>query len=101
MSASPSSDLRCSRCNRSLPGDLKHYRQQGEQRCLRCAAVDRALLRRSLLIALFVGTLLTVVNQGDVLLKGHLPSALLWKVPLTYLTPFCVATWSALLNSKA
>jgi hypothetical protein len=101
MSTGASSDLRCSRCNRTLSGALKHYRQQGEVRCLRCAVRNGALLRRSLLIALLVGTLLTAINQGDVIMNGTLPSELLWKVPLTYCTPFVVATWSALLNSEA
>ena len=101
MSSGASFELRCSRCNHTLSGGSKHYRQQGELRCLRCALRNGALLRRSVLIALVVGTLLTAINQGDILFNGHFPSEFLWKIPLTYLTPFCVATWSALLNSRA
>jgi hypothetical protein len=41
------------------------------------------MLRRSGVIALVVGTLLTAINQGDVLLAGRWPPALFWKLPLT------------------
>jgi hypothetical protein len=47
-----------------------------------------------------VGSLLVAINQGDALVAGRLDTALLWKVPLTYLVPFVVATWGALLNSR-
>ncbi len=61
----------------------------------------RPLLRRSLLTALVVGTILVAINQGTVIAGGKLPPALYWKVPLTYAVPFCVATWGALVNSRA
>jgi hypothetical protein len=47
-----------------------------------------------------VGSLLVAINQGDALVAGRWDAALLWKVPLTYLVPFVVATWGALLNSR-
>ncbi len=58
------------------------------------------MLQRSLLIALVVGTILIAINQGDLLLRGRWNTALIWKVPLTYAVPFCVATWGALTNSR-
>lgn len=69
-------------------------------RCRACALVYRPLFRRSLGIALAVGSVLIAINQGDVLLAGRWPLALAWKIPLTYLVPFVVATWGALLNSR-
>ncbi len=36
--------------------------------CFGCAVRHAPMLKRSVLIALVVGTLLTVINQGDVLL---------------------------------
>ncbi len=30
----------------------------------------------------------TILNQGDLLLAGHWPSALVWKLPMTYAVPF-------------
>ena len=59
-----------------------------------------SLLRRSFFTALVVGTIITSINQGNVILGGSFPDALYWKVPLTYCVPFCVATWGALINSR-
>ena len=73
----------------------------GELRCLRCTLMRPSLLRRSLLTALVVGTILTAINQGNILLDGRFPASLYWKIPLTYSVPFCVATWGALINSRA
>ena len=58
------------------------------------------MLRRSGLIALIVGTVLTGINQGDMLLAGHWPPALAWKLPMTYAVPFIVATLGALGTGK-
>jgi hypothetical protein len=58
------------------------------------------LVRRSAVIALIVGSILLAINQGDRLLAGQWDTALTWKAPLTYLVPFIVATWGALLNSR-
>jgi hypothetical protein len=49
--------------------------------------------RRSLQVALIVGTLLNLVNQGDVLFHGGHVS--FFKVALTYCVPFVVATYGA------
>jgi len=58
------------------------------------------MVSRSALIALIVGTVLTAINQGDVLFTGHVTVALLWKVPLTYAVPFVVATLGAMTAAK-
>lgn len=51
--------------------------------------------RRSLAVALVVGTLLNLINQGDALL-GLGPAAVNWfKVALTYVVPYGVATYGA------
>ena len=51
-----------------------------------------AIVRRSLAVALIVGTVLNIINQGDVALAGEFN----WfKVALTYCVPFCVATYGA------
>lgn len=55
--------------------------------------VDAAVLKRSLIVALIVGTVLCAINQGDVILAGRMP--LIWKVALTYAVPFFVATYGA------
>lgn len=70
------------------------------ERCLRCALLYRPLLRRSLAISLIVGTILTAINQGNLIVQGILPVALAWKIPLTYCVPFCVAMTGAILNAR-
>jgi hypothetical protein len=89
----------CSRCGRPLAGRWA-FVLDGQPFDLRCVLLYRPLLRRSLLTALVVGTLLVAINQGTVLARGDVPAALAWKVPLTYAVPFCVATWGALVNSR-
>jgi hypothetical protein len=93
----------CEGCRCSLdttPGYQFHGPDGPRLRCVACALAYRPLLRRSAGISLVVGSLLLAINQGDVLLAGHWPPALAWKIPLTYLVPFIVATWGALLSSR-
>jgi hypothetical protein len=68
--------------------------------CTRCAACDGALVRRSLRVALVVGTILTAINQGGAIVTGAWTPALAWKIPLTYAVPFMVATWGALTSLR-
>jgi hypothetical protein len=49
--------------------------------------------RRSLWVALIVGTILNLINQGDRLLSGQ--SLDLTKLALTYLVPYFVSTYGA------
>ncbi len=59
----------------------------------RAPSPRRAILVRSLVTALVVGTALNVVNQGEYLLAGE---GLMWgRCLLNYLVPFCVAAFSA------
>jgi hypothetical protein len=47
-----------------------------------------------------VGTALTAINQGDALVSLALAPVLVWKIPLTYVVPFAVSTYSALAISR-
>ena len=58
------------------------------------------MLRRSAIVAVVVGTILTVLNQGDTLFSGQWNNALYWKIPLTYCVPFLVATYGALTAAR-
>ena len=69
-------------------------------KCVLCALRHIPMLRRSLMVAVVVGTILTLLNQGDTILAGNWKTALYWKIPLTYCVPFCVATFGALTNSR-
>ncbi len=94
----------CAGCARPLRPGLTFRFQAASGlvvKCSGCAVRHPPVLRRSFGIAAAVGTLLILINQGDVLLAGPRPAALLWKVPLTYAVPFLVAICSALLNSRA
>jgi hypothetical protein len=50
-------------------------------------------LRRSLFVALVVGTALNIINQGSEMLSGNWP--VVWKLMLTYLVPFLVASYGS------
>lgn len=51
------------------------------------------MMRRSLAVALVVGTALNAINQGDAIRAGSMP--VLWKIALTYVVPFLVASYGA------
>ena len=69
-------------------------------KCLRCTLRHRPMLKKSLAACVVVGTLLTALNQGDILLAGEWNSSLWWKIPLTYAVPFTVATIGGILNAR-
>ena len=52
----------------------------------------------SLIMGLVVGTILTAINHGDVFLAGESPD--LVKIILTYLVPYCVATYGAVVAKR-
>lgn len=57
-------------------------------------AMRRDVVLRGLKVGTIVGTLLAAINQGDAILAGELQSAVLWKVAMTYLVPYCVSTYA-------
>jgi hypothetical protein len=50
-------------------------------------------IRRSLAVALVIGTVLNAINQGPEILTGHWP--IWWKLILTYFVPFAVASYGS------
>ena len=93
----------CARCGRTFGRGAAYQFQTPSgltQKCLSCALLHAPMLRRSSVIAVVVGTALTTINQGDVLLAGQWLPALAWKLPLTYAVPFIVATLGALGTGK-
>ena len=86
---------------RAVPGAGGAAESPGEIiKCVSCALLHRPMLKRSAVAGLVVGTILTLLNQGDTLLAGQWNNALYWKIPLTYCVPFLVATYGALVNSR-
>ena len=57
-------------------------------------AISDGVPRRSFIVALIVGTILNLINQGDAMLAG-LPLNLA-KLSLTYLVPYLVSTYGAI-----
>ncbi len=104
----------CGRCGRDLRGARSFVFRppgaslagsQGESaggatKCLTCALLHGPMLKRSAVAAIVVGTILTGLNQGDLLVSGQWNNAMYWKIPLTYCVPFLVATYGALTNSR-
>ena len=82
----------CARCGRAL-GVSTSFRFPSATgdiaKCCACSLRHRPMLGRSLRVALVVGTVLTIINQGDSLLLRPWTEALLWKIPLTFMVPFC------------
>jgi len=60
-----------------------------------------AHLRKTLRIALAVGTILTVVNQADVILTGHATLGTVVKTCMNYLTPLVVSNLGLLAGKRA
>jgi len=55
--------------------------------------VSDGVPKRSFLVAIVVGTVLNLINQGDTLIgHGHFDSV---KAALTFAVPYCVATYGA------
>ncbi len=53
------------------------------------------VLVRAIKVSLIVGTLLNLINQGDILISLEFEKLHLIKLFLTYLVPFSVATYTA------
>jgi hypothetical protein len=57
-------------------------------------------LRRTLTIALVVGTILTAINQADVILRGDATWATAAKAALNYVVPFIVSNLGLLAGRR-
>jgi len=68
------------------PDPMKHWLSLARQ---------PSVVQRAIKVAAIVGTILVAINQGGALLAGELSPALLIKIPLTYLVPYCVSTYAA------
>ena len=55
--------------------------------------------KKAFFTALVVGSILSIINHGDVILSGDFPNLL--KVFLTYCVPYCVTTWGSILGKRA
>ena len=60
----------------------------------------RPNLRKTLVIALVVGTVLFSINQLDVVLRGDATTGVWVKTATTYLVPFCVSNAGVLVGTR-
>ena len=60
----------------------------------------RAVVRRAAKIALVVGTILAIINHGDRLINMTADAQTFAKIALTYLVPYSVSTFSAVLTIR-
>jgi hypothetical protein len=73
-------------------GDARNGLARSCRRILGYAASD-GIPRRSLKVAIVVGSILNVINQGDALMGAH---AVSWvKLVLTFLVPYGVSTYAS------
>ncbi len=56
--------------------------------------------RKSLIIAVVVGSILSAVNLGDLLMAGEMNAKMLIKIFMNFVIPFTVASVSAAANRK-
>ncbi len=64
-------------------------------------AKRKDIVLRSLKVGAIVGTILVAINQGDMILTGQLDASATWKIPLTYLVPYCVSTYGSVSAIRA
>lgn len=62
--------------------------------------LHRPHLKRTVAVALVVGTILFAINQLDVVVGGEATAATWVKVALTYVVPFCVANYGILVATR-
>ncbi len=84
----------CKHLGRAQPYQFR--RDVPDPLCLACAVLYRPVLRRAVYVSAVVGTILTIINQGDVLLAGAVTPLVVAKILLTYAVPYSVSTFSAL-----
>ena len=60
----------------------------------------RPHLRRTVGVALIVGSILCAINQLDVVLRGGADAGVEIKVALTYCVPFCVSNYGVLVATR-
>lgn len=61
-------------------------------------ALSPRVVRRSLLLATVVGTVLSAANQGEAIVRGAVTGRMLLKVLFNYAVPFIVSSVSAAAN---
>ena len=59
-----------------------------------------ANLKRTLTIAAIVGTVLSLINEGGVIIHGNVTGATAWKIGLNFVVPFIVSNLGVLAGDR-
>lgn len=57
--------------------------------------IEKSIVKDALLVSLFVGIILNIVNQGDILLSLEFSKISISKLILTFIVPYLVSTYSS------
>ncbi|WP_089932796.1 nitrate/nitrite transporter NrtS [Candidatus Entotheonella palauensis] len=76
-----------------------HAAQPAPWRKRLAAVFSGQVIRKSIIAAVLVGSLLILLNQGDLLFSGQITGRVIIKSLITPLIPFCVTMLGAFLNS--
>lgn len=57
-------------------------------------------IKRALLVAIVVGSILNAINSYDVFLESNFTAKNTLRIVLTYITPFCVSLYSSIQAAK-
>jgi hypothetical protein len=63
-------------------------------------AFDLRVVRRALIFAVVVGSVLIAINHGDAILAGTLTRTQVVKMGLTVVVPYVVSSWSSVLAMR-
>ena len=100
-SASPAATIEALGCRHThRTRKYSFQRQTPFLLCTACAMRYAPVLRRAIIIALIVGSILTMINQGDILLTGAVTPLVVLQICLTYTVPYSVSTVSALAANR-
>lgn len=58
-------------------------------------AAQKNILTRAIKVAVVVGSILMMINYGDIIMSNGLSFKEITKITLTYLVPYCVSTYSS------
>jgi len=73
---------------------VENTKKQGHRRSIISYCLERDTLLFALKLALFVGTILALINHGQAIFTGHLTFDQLIPMLITYLVPFSVSMYS-------
>lgn len=102
ITASETPQVRCDVCHVDLGRGGFMFIAGADQafRCRRHALAQRRTLVQALRVALVVGTVLTAINELDLMVGTGLTPLVLAKVLLNYCVPFMVSLYSGLAASR-